>query len=83
MAAAAYRSASLLYEERTGIIQDYTRKHGVEHSEMLAPDGAPSWVFDHHTLWNAVESACSATMSNASSSPKAWSPISAFTATIR
>jgi hypothetical protein len=36
---AAYRSASLLYEERTGITHDYTRKRGVEH--ILAPEGAP------------------------------------------
>lgn len=55
VAGAAYRSGSLLYEESTGITHDYTRKHGVEHSEILAPDGAPSWVFDRHTLWNTVE----------------------------
>jgi Ti-type conjugative transfer relaxase TraA len=55
VAASAYRSASLLYEERTGIIQDYTRKRGVEHAEILAPDGAPAWVFDRQALWNTVE----------------------------
>jgi Ti-type conjugative transfer relaxase TraA len=55
VAAAAYRSGSLLVEETTGITHDYTRKKGVEHSEILAPDGAPAWVFDRETLWNAVE----------------------------
>jgi len=55
VAAAAYRSGSLLVEETTGIAHDYTRKRGVEHSEILAPDGAPSWVFDRETLWNSVE----------------------------
>ena len=57
IAAAAYRSGSKLYEESTGITHDYTYKRGVEHSEILAPDGAPAWVFDRHTLWNTVEAA--------------------------
>jgi Ti-type conjugative transfer relaxase TraA len=55
VAAAAYRSGSLLVEESTGITHDYTRKRGVEHSEILAPDGAPAWVFDRQELWNTVE----------------------------
>jgi Ti-type conjugative transfer relaxase TraA len=57
VAAAAYRSASLLYEEATGITHDYSRKRGVEHTEILSPDGAPSWVYDRETLWNTVEAA--------------------------
>ena len=44
VAAAAYRSGQSLYEEQTGITHDYTRKEGVEHSEILAPEGAPEWV---------------------------------------
>ena len=55
IAAAAYRSGSKLYEASTGITHDYTHKHGVEHSEILAPAGAPAWVFDRATLWNTVE----------------------------
>jgi Ti-type conjugative transfer relaxase TraA len=55
VAAAAYRSGSRLFEESTGITHDYTHKRGVEHSEILAPDDAPAWVFDRHTLWNTVE----------------------------
>jgi len=55
VAAAAYRSGSLLVEETTGISHDYTRKRGVEHSEILAPDSAAPWVFDRQALWNTVE----------------------------
>jgi Ti-type conjugative transfer relaxase TraA len=55
VAAAAYRSGSKLYEVSTGITHDYTNKRGVEHTEILAPNGAPAWVFDRHTLWNTVE----------------------------
>jgi hypothetical protein len=38
VAGAAYRSGSLLYEESTGLTHDYTRKRGVEHSEILAAE---------------------------------------------
>jgi Ti-type conjugative transfer relaxase TraA len=57
VAGAAYRSGSKLYENSTGITHDYTFKIGVEHSEILAPAGAPTWVHDRATLWNTVESA--------------------------
>jgi gas vesicle protein len=52
---AAYRSGREITDERTGKTFDYTRKRGVEHSEVLAPDNAPEWVHDHSALWNAVE----------------------------
>lgn len=55
VAAAAYRSGQDLYEDATGIRHDYTKKEGVEHSEILAPDHAPEWVFDRQRLWNEVE----------------------------
>jgi hypothetical protein len=54
VASAAYRSGSKLYEAATGITHD---KEGVEHTEILAPDGAPDWVYDREALWNAVEAA--------------------------
>jgi Ti-type conjugative transfer relaxase TraA len=57
VAGAAYRSASRIYEESTGITHDYTHKRGVEHSEILAPEDAPAWVYDRYTLWNSVEAA--------------------------
>jgi Ti-type conjugative transfer relaxase TraA len=55
VAAAAYRSGSALEEEATGITHDYSRKMGVEHTEIMAPDGAPAWVMDRSRLWNTVE----------------------------
>lgn len=36
---------------------DYSCKKGVEHTEILAPEGAPAWVFDRQALWNSVETA--------------------------
>src|SRR5277367_4261197 len=56
VAAAAYRSSEALHDERYGLTHDYTRKQGVEHSEILLPQGAPEWMRDRQTLWNAVES---------------------------
>ena len=53
--AAAYRAGTRLKEHSTNIIYDYTRKPGVEHTEILAPDHAPSWATDRSQLWNAVD----------------------------
>ena len=55
LAAAAYRSASRLADERLGRDHDFTRKPGVIHSEVLLPDGAPEQFADRERLWNAVE----------------------------
>ena len=55
VASAAYRSASRMVDERTGQIHDYTRKGGLVHSEILAPDSTPEWMLDRSQLWNAVE----------------------------
>ena len=55
VAASAYRSAGRLYDERTGQWHDYTRKGGVEHSQIYTPDGAPAWAHDRGQLWNAAE----------------------------
>ena len=57
VAAAAYRSAERLRDERQGIEHDYSRKGGVVHTEILAPDNAPDWMLDRDLLWNAVEAA--------------------------
>jgi len=54
-AAAAYRAAALISDERTGLAFDYSRKRGVLHCEIIAPVGAPDWVRDRARLWNAVE----------------------------
>ena len=65
VAAAAYRAADALQDERQSRTHDYTAKQGVVHSEIMLPDGAPErWVHDttkaslhaaRSTLWNEVE----------------------------
>lgn len=52
--AAAYRSGSCIVDERTGEIHDYTRKQGVEHSELVQPEGVN---FTREELWNGAENA--------------------------
>lgn len=54
-AAAAYRAASRIADERTGLVHDYSRKGGVEHREIVVPEGAPPWAQDRARLWNAAE----------------------------
>ena len=54
VAAAAYRAAEELHDERLGRSHDFTNKAGVIHSEMLLPDGAPERLADRATLWNEV-----------------------------
>ena len=55
VAAAAYRSAQKLRDDRQGLEHDYTRKGGVVHVEIMAPADAPDWMRDRNQLWNAVE----------------------------
>jgi len=55
VAAAAYRAAELLHDERLDRDHDFTTKAGVVHSEILLPEGAPSRWLDRATLWNEVE----------------------------
>ena len=55
VAAAAYRAAECLHDEKLGRDHDYTAKAGVIHHEILLPEGAaPRWL-DRATLWNEVE----------------------------
>ncbi|MHB8283154.1 MAG: Ti-type conjugative transfer relaxase TraA [Caulobacteraceae bacterium] len=55
VAAAAYRAACRLEDERLGRAQDFSNKSGVIHSEIMAPEGAPERWQDRQTLWNEVE----------------------------
>jgi ATP-dependent exoDNAse (exonuclease V) alpha subunit len=55
VAAAAYRSGNSLHDHQVAQTFDYTRKAGVEHTEILAPADSPSWIHDRETLWNTVE----------------------------
>ncbi|MFC4594660.1 Ti-type conjugative transfer relaxase TraA [Sphingobium tyrosinilyticum] len=57
LAAAAYRSASRLHDERLGRHHDFSNKPGVVHSEVLLPEGAPEEWRDREQLWNDVEAA--------------------------
>lgn len=53
--AAAYRSGTRMTCDRTGLVFNFTRKSEVEYLAILAPEGAPEWVFDRERLANAVE----------------------------
>jgi len=55
VAAAAYRSAGRMRDERQGVEHDYSRKRDVVHTEIMAPENAPDWMRDRDQLWNAVE----------------------------
>ncbi|HLN62094.1 MAG TPA: MobQ family relaxase [Symbiobacteriaceae bacterium] len=55
--AAAYRAGEKIHDERTGQTYDYTRRRGDIEAEILAPAGAPAWVYERERLWNEVEKA--------------------------
>ncbi|NVN45090.1 Ti-type conjugative transfer relaxase TraA [Asaia siamensis] len=55
VAAAAYRAASCLQDERLERAHDFSRKEDVVHSEILMPEGAPERLRDRSVLWNEVE----------------------------
>ena len=58
VAAAAYRSGAKIEDIRTGIVHDYTRKSGVDHSEIIIPELPTidtSWLTNRAELWNKVE----------------------------
>jgi MobA/MobL family len=57
-AMAAYRSGSIIVDKASGKIHDYTKKSGVDHSEILspiAPTNSNKWLTDRTELWNCVE----------------------------
>jgi len=54
-AAAAYRSATKIYDQRLGKTHNYENKQGVDYQEILAPSYAPQWVNNRPQLWNQVE----------------------------
>ncbi|MBD8688650.1 MULTISPECIES: Ti-type conjugative transfer relaxase TraA [unclassified Rhizobium] len=58
VASAAYRCAVRLTNERDGLTHDFTRKQGVEHCEIVLPEGVSAdWAKDRSALWNAAERA--------------------------
>jgi hypothetical protein len=59
-AAIAYRAATRVPDERTGLVFDYSRKRGVEHTEIVLPARvaeSAEWALDRARLWNAAETA--------------------------
>ena len=50
--AAAYRAGEYIYDERTGMVHDYTHKAGVLYTELILPDGGHA---DRAAFWNALE----------------------------
>ncbi len=54
-AAIAYRSGEKVIDIRTGVAYDYSRRNGVEHTEIFLPKNAPEWARNRSELWNAAE----------------------------
>ena len=58
VAAAAYRAGSKIEDLTTGLVHDYTRKQGIDHSEILSPISASlgnECLTDRQKLWNKIE----------------------------
>lgn len=54
VAAAAYRSGEKMLDERQKLEHDYTRKQGIEHTEIITPTGE---AVSREQLWNFAEAA--------------------------
>lgn len=57
VAAASYRAATALRDERLEMVFDYSRKQGVAFVGIMGPEGAPAAYADREQLWNAAEAA--------------------------
>ncbi|MAU40172.1 MAG: hypothetical protein CMF31_00955 [Kordiimonas sp.] len=55
VAAAAYRSGSILKDERAGRTHRYHKRTGVADTFILAPPSAPKSLLTRAVLWNAAE----------------------------
>jgi Ti-type conjugative transfer relaxase TraA len=68
VAAAAYRAGELLTNERDGVVHAYTGRTGIDHTEIVLPQGlaglggdsgataaVADWASDRGSLWNAAE----------------------------
>lgn len=54
-AQAAYIAGDLLEERGKGKIHDYSKKGGVQFTQIYLPDNAPTNFYNRQILWNAVE----------------------------
>ncbi|KZC79194.1 conjugal transfer protein TraA [Sphingobium yanoikuyae] len=55
VSAAAYRAGERLHDERLDRDHDFRARSGVEHSEIMLPEGAPEQWRERERLWNDVE----------------------------
>lgn len=55
VAAAAYRSGSIITNDYDGVVHDYRRKRGIIDKRIFLPAHVPREYYDRATLWNAVE----------------------------
>mgnify|MGYP001776208594 FL=1 len=53
-AAAAYRAGERIRDQRTGVVHDYRRRHGVLHTELVLPPGV---FMTREELWSGAEMA--------------------------
>ena len=54
VACAGYRAGERLHDERNGVTFDYSAKPSCADKAILAPEGAPDWVFDRERLYNRI-----------------------------
>src|SRR3569833_3295165 len=58
---AAYRAGEKIRDERTGDVQNNSRRNDVRHTEIFLPSkldpSNPQWARDRASLWNAAEAA--------------------------
>lgn len=55
VASSAYRSGEKLEDRETGLQHDYTKKSGIEYTEIILCKNAPEEYKDRSTLWNEVQ----------------------------
>ncbi|HEX2959782.1 MAG TPA: MobQ family relaxase [Chitinispirillaceae bacterium] len=55
VASSAYRSGEKLEDMETGLQHDYTKKSGIEYTEIILCKNAPEEYKDRSTLWNEVQ----------------------------
>lgn len=55
VAAAAYRTGTVLTDMRQGLTHDYKGRFGVEHKVLVLPQGADPVYWTRQQLWNAAE----------------------------
>lgn len=55
VAAAAYRSGQKLEDHYYGLVHDYTKKSGIELTQIFTPDDCASTLQNRQDLWNEAE----------------------------